>query len=224
MTALDSDEISPTKSSHDTPSNSISRSNALVATDAMPQLQRKDHRTNLDLLQSHRLSHVAETGQLTPRIRRQPQSTDWAHLAPPSKPPVALNYYVPRRSPPTPDDSLNPFNTPVSLIPTSQPSSDGHTANTAQQAQPLLDAGQDVADVRIKSLPPMGITQQRRQSQVIRKVNSGFEILRPGTFDVTPTYEALDIDKAQKRDSKRLKKKRPPSQRSPRASSFTEQL
>ena len=29
-----------------------------------------DPRTDLDLLQSHRMSHVAETGQLTPRVRR----------------------------------------------------------------------------------------------------------------------------------------------------------
>lgn len=196
-----------------------------MATDSTPQPQKRDHRTDLDLLQSHRLSHVAETGQLTPRVRRMPPRTDSAHLAPPSKPPVALNYYIPRRSPPTPDDALNPFNTPDSSIPTSQPSSDGHSVNTAQQSRPLLDEGQDVTDVRTESLSPMGTIQQRRQSQVIRKVNSGFEILRPGTFAAEPTYEALDVDKGRKHDFKRLKKKRPTSQlRSARASSFTEQL
>jgi hypothetical protein len=60
----------------------------------------------------------------------------------------------------------------------------------------------------------------QRDEQVIRKVNSGFEILRPGTFQ-PPTPEEVEL--AERRTSKKLQKKRRSSGDS-RKSAFVEQV
>ena len=45
------------------------------------QTKQRQHSTDLDLMHSHRMSQAAETGQLTPRIRRPGFSGDWASIA-----------------------------------------------------------------------------------------------------------------------------------------------
>jgi hypothetical protein len=60
---------------------------------------------------------------------------------------------------------------------------------------------------------------QDRNDQVLRKVNSGFEILRPGTFK-EPTPQEVELAE---RTSKKLQKKRRTSSDS-RKSAFVEQV
>ncbi|KXT17906.1 hypothetical protein AC579_5936 [Pseudocercospora musae] len=45
------------------------------------QIKQRQHSTDLDLMHSHRMSQAAETGQLTPRIRRPGFSGEWASIA-----------------------------------------------------------------------------------------------------------------------------------------------
>jgi hypothetical protein len=61
-----------------------------------------------------------------------------------------------------------------------------------------------------------------RQSQVLRKVNSGFEILRPGTLG-EPTSPEEDDTAAEKRKPNRLQKRRKSSSAS-RPSHFVEEV
>ena len=46
-------------------------------------------------------------------------------------------------------------------------------------------------DGHAQPLQPFNANRQSRQSQVIRKINSGFEILRPGTLD--QPRESVDL-------------------------------
>ncbi|KXT06412.1 hypothetical protein AC578_6064 [Pseudocercospora eumusae] len=45
------------------------------------QTKQRQHSTDLDLMHSHRMSQAAETGQLTPRIRKPGLSGEWASIA-----------------------------------------------------------------------------------------------------------------------------------------------
>ena len=71
-----------------------------------------------------------------------------------------------------------------------------------------------------------GFSQNKRTSQVVRKVNSGFEILRPGTLDqqrrsIDVADGTWDEEAGQKRHSRKLRRKRASSGRS---SIFQEQI
>ncbi|KAF2182149.1 hypothetical protein K469DRAFT_245556 [Zopfia rhizophila CBS 207.26] len=202
-----------------------------------------DPRMDLDLLQSHRLSHVAETGQLTPRVRRPANSGEWASVAENMRSPQdistanGVDYFVPRQK--TPSPPLAPAISPTeeSSIPSaSKYNQDGHSSNQARQVVPLLETYQPQAyqAYQPQTYQPRGpqheyedevaqnavqTTQNQRESHVIRKVNSGFEILRPGTFGPPSPEE----EKSEKRQSKRLQKKRRPSESS-RTSHFAEHV
>lgn len=68
-------------------------------------------------------------------------------------------------------------------------------------------------------LQPFDGNRRLRRSQVIRKINSGFEILRPGTLDAPhqskeETEWTGDLGGANKRDSKKLVKRGRASSRS----------
>jgi len=197
----------------------------------------KDPRSDLQLLQSHRMSHVAETGQLTPRVRKPGnQGGDW--------PPVAdnqisslngVNYFVPQKtpSPPLPSTADQVDNVGVST--SSGQSQDDATANRARQPVSLMESYVPKAPYYPDTYQPRGphhqysydevpyevpTHQNQRDDQVLRKVNAGFEILKPGTFQ-PPTPEELDL--AEKRQSKKLQKKRRTSDDS-RRSIFVEQV
>lgn len=221
-----------------------------------PQSRTNDLRTSLDLLHSHRLSHVAETGQLAPRVRRdQPRNSgDWAHSVLRAAKIESFDYFAPRRPSPSPPSSplLNPFSTPSRSVTTSTepttPTSYISSASTKNQGPPLLQiyepetpqsnaaqrhtAPSELAQVK-ETVPQLDVShpppsfQPQRNSQVLRKVNSGFEILRPGTLDnVLPPQPGPEsgID-GTRRASKRLQKKRRTSSSSEhRISSFIEQV
>lgn len=204
-----------------------------------------DPRTDLDLLQSHRLSHVAETGQLTPRVRRPGNSGEWASVADNMRLPQdisttnGVDYFAPRQktpSPPLPPVAIPPEE--VSVPSASKYNQDGHASNQARQAVPLLETYAPQAKRVPEAYQPRGpqhayeeesipfevqTTQNQRQTQVLRKVNSGFEILRPGTFGEPPSPEDESPAPSEKRQSRRLQKKRRSSSVS-RKSHFVEQV
>lgn len=197
-----------------------------------------DPRTDLDLLQSHRMSHVAETGQLTPRVRRPGHSGEWASMAGNNmrSPQEILtsngvDYFVPlQNAPPVPE---LPAEIPAPSM--SKYNRDGHSTNQVRQAVPLLETYTPKARQMPETYQPRGPQHEyeaepkqyedqnprfeRTQSQVIRKVNSGFEILRPGTFPDPSSPEEVP----EKRKSKRLQKRRTSSGAS-RTSHFVEQV
>ncbi|KAF4307329.1 hypothetical protein GTA08_BOTSDO05114 [Botryosphaeria dothidea] len=190
----------------------------------------RDPRTDLRLLQSHRMSHVAETGSLARRERPDRptgRSGDWSNLsldpysrsAPTSGPPSPPSGPTSgRSSPSTPPmaQGANPFMAPLESV--SSPTRDSHPENAAASAVPLLETYQPRGP-NFDDDTPQAFSNQH-DSQVLRKVNSGFEILRPGTFPIGPTEEAL---KAQQ-PPKKLQKKRRPSEADSRVSSFVEQV
>ena len=195
-----------------------------------------DPKTDLELLRSHRLSHVAETGQLMPRVRKPGQSGEWASVADNQVSTLnGVNYFTPRKSPSPPlSTGIHPSQDIIAS--SSSPSHDGYAANQARQAIPLTESYAPNAPFYPDTYQPHGPSHQYsydqvpyqvmtdqnqdRNEQVLRKVNSGFEILRPGTFK-EPTPEELEL--AERSASKKLQKKRRPSTDS-RKSAFTEQV
>ncbi|KAF2447477.1 hypothetical protein P171DRAFT_509745 [Karstenula rhodostoma CBS 690.94] len=199
-----------------------------------------DPRTDLDLLQSHRMSHVAETGQLTPRPRFRPgNSGEWASMGDTAKLPEEIgtvngvDYFVPQQKPhsPPPAHAAAPQDVP--------PATESPSANQAKQAVPLLESYAprpfylpDVYQPRgpqhqfsYDEMPIQVNTSQNDQrdanGQVLRKVNSGFEILRPGTLPSPVEEQPAPVEK---RQSKRLQKKRRTSSSGSRTSHFVEQV
>ena len=85
---------------------------------------------------------------------------------------------------------------------------------TARQTVPLLSDVGEAGSQHMKQPLQVGDPNRRsRQSLVVRKVNSGFEILRPGTFPrQTQDFDHVDVRPKQKAGEKspprRLKKKR----------------
>ncbi|KAF1965516.1 hypothetical protein BU23DRAFT_22642 [Bimuria novae-zelandiae CBS 107.79] len=201
-----------------------------------------DPRTDLDLLASHRMSHVAETGQLTPRSRFRPgNSGEWASVADSLKlrEEIAtvngVDYFVPQQK--TPSPPLAPAaSAPLDV----SPAMESTASNQAKQAVPLLESYAprpfylpDVYQPKgpqhqfsYDEMPIQVNTQQNEQrdvnNQVLRKVNSGFEILKPGTLP-SPTEEDQQTTVSEKRRSK-LQKKRRTSSAGSRQSRFTERV
>ena len=205
-----------------------------------------DPRTDLDLLQSHRMSHVAETGQLTPRVRRPGNSGEWASVA---ENQVAthngVNYFMPQKtpSPPLPpivDPQEEAVGYASSHVPDSRPQH--QYQNQANQGVPLQESYApnapyypDTYQVRGPQHQPSYDevpyevqtmqNNQRPESQVLRSVNPGFQVLKPGTF-APPSPEEMELtDRSERRQStgKKLQKKRRSSGDS-RRSAFTEQV
>ncbi|KAL1607777.1 hypothetical protein SLS60_002713 [Paraconiothyrium brasiliense] len=200
-----------------------------------------DPRTDLDLLQSHRMSHVAETGQLTPRARFRPgNSGEWASVADNFKPPEEIgtvngvDYFVPQQKSPSPPLASAAAPQDVS------PAMESPSASQAKQAVPLLESYAprpfylpDVYQPKgpqhqfsYDEMPIQVNTSQNEQrdatGQVLRKVNSGFEILRPGTLPSPEEEQPAPV--TEKRQSKRLQKKRRTSSSASRTSHFVEQV
>jgi hypothetical protein len=196
---------------------------------------RVDPRTDLELLQSHRLSHVAETGQLTPRVRRPGNSGEWASVADNQIQTInGVNYFMPQKTPSPPLPLIIDPQEEAVTPPASHPTQDGHVSNQAKQGVPLMESYAPKAAYYPDTYEPRGpqhqysydevpyevtTDQNRRQSQVLRHVNSSFQILRPGTFQ-PPTPEESDL--SERRQSKKLQKKRRSSES--RQSAFVESV
>jgi hypothetical protein len=196
-----------------------------------------DSRADLGLLQSHRLSHVAETGQLAPRARRPGGlSGDWSsgvpvHLASPE--PQVDSYFAHPRSAPSPPPAAgrNPFETPVAT-PTDMLNGNGSTPEDSAIGNTKPGTGtqngyRSMSSSRHLERPePVHSAQSfqnDRNSQVLRTVNSGFEVLKPGTLGSAPaelTSFPESTPEENRRNSRKLHKKRPSNDR--KRSSFIE--
>jgi hypothetical protein len=195
-----------------------------------------DPRTDLDLLQSHRMSHVAETGQLTPRVRKPGNSGEWASVAENQVSSTnGVSYFMPQKapSPPLPAVVDQPQERATHA---SRHAQDGHEENEGKQGVPLMESYAPKAAYYPDTYQPRGPqhqysydevpyevnTEQNQrdgQNQVLRKVNSGFEILRPGTFAPQSPEEHEPADE---RQGKKLQKKRRSSEA--RQSAFVESV
>jgi hypothetical protein len=189
-----------------------------------------DPRTDLDLLQSHRMSHVAETGQLTPRVRKPGHSGEWASVADNQTASAnGVSYFMPRK---TPSPPLAPIADRPQELEASNFAQDSQASTETKQGVPLMESYAPKAAYYPDTYQPRGpqhqysydevpyevnTEQNQRDSQILRKVNPGFEILRPGTF-APPTPE--EIESAEGRPSKKLQKKRRSSET--RQSAFVE--
>lgn len=187
-----------------------------------------DPRTDLHLLQSHRLSHVAETGQLTPRVRRPGVSGEWASGADNvrsadeiSTANNGVSYFVPRQKTPSPpldavvystDDVPADIGIAFTNNAVSQPRKSKRTPSPPEIYMPQSYQPRGPQHIyEVEETPEryaVPTHQNQRESHVLRKVNSGFEILRPGTFPAPSAEEIAE----EKRQSRRLQKKRRPSQ------------
>ncbi|KAF2145573.1 uncharacterized protein K452DRAFT_264714 [Aplosporella prunicola CBS 121167] len=180
----------------------------------------RDPRTDLGLLHSHRLSHVAETGSLSRREKafdRTPgRSGEWGSVVsdlPSARSPVLSDL----PSPPLLDKTPSPpavnansdyaFLAPLEAIGSQVPPQVSPPLETYQPSGP------DYAYAESSS-------QAQNDHHGARKVNSGFEVLPAGTFDAPAEPEEAH---EQKHQPKRLQKKRRPSAES-RTSNFVEQV
>lgn len=188
----------------------------------------------LNYIANHRRSHAAEEGQLLPRNR-------------PIKPPGNVTYNAnidhghSTRGYTSGDDANDPFATPVGTpigtasymeeppsfasFVQSSPYPDSRI-ETFNDAEPTSSDRQDTSN----ALQQGDGNRQNRQSQVARKINSGFEILRPGSFSRPQGHIAVWNEKAgagsdhyreqaaegsdRQRHSKKLQRKRADSKES----------
>jgi|TARA_R110002003_G_scaffold23_1_gene1098 hypothetical protein len=194
-----------------------------------------DPRTDLDLLQSHRMSHVAETGQLTPRVRRPGNSGEWASVAENQIQTVnGVNYFMPRKTPSPPFPPIIDAQEESAATHASSYAQDGHASNQAKQGVPLMESYAPKAAYYPDTYEPRGpqhqysydevpyevnTDQNQRESQVLRNVNSGFQVLKPGTF-APPTPEEMELAERRQSTGKKLQKKRRSSET--RQSAFVE--
>lgn len=193
-----------------------------------------DPRTDLASLQNHRMSHVAETGQLTPRVRKPGNSGEWASVADNQISSVnGVNYFVPQKTPSPPLAAATDRRQEREASP--RRTQDTHAASEARPGVPLRESYAPKAAYYPDTYQPRGPnhqysydevpyevnTQQNQRSndQVLRKVNSGFEILRPGTF-APPSPEEHEL--ADARQGKKLQKRRRSSET--RQSAFVESV
>lgn len=83
----------------------------------------------------------------------------------------------------------------------------------ANQHPHLMDANElDRDQGHAQPLSPFDGIRQARNHQILRKVNSNFQILRPGTLDAPrPSYDhgewQVDLEAANKRSSRKLQKR-----------------
>lgn len=201
-------------------------------------------RIDLRSLAHHRRSHAAETGQLLPRVRYSGVSGDWTQLASSSFAPADPDDRTVDHTSWQLNEARYPLDTPLNKsaqdsmhidAPSFQSFLESAPANIRNQSVPLLYGAEEVvpqASQRSSSQVLQDAdanSQSRVPSHVIRKVNSGFEILRPGTFDSSRQSSDItdgrhDLEAGDKRQSKRLHKKRRTESLVSRDSAFTEQV
>lgn len=198
----------------------------------LPRASDDDH---LNHRASQRRSHAAEEGQLLPR--RRSNNTPGG-----TTPGVSLHRSQFSTAHNSGEDGSDPFATPLGTPMGStrsgyveEPPSFASFVNSGPSPNNRSEAMDDVeyasSDLRYTSnaLQQGDGNRQHRQSQVARKVNPGFEILRPGSFSRPREYVADLNEKAQagneqqsagaegagnKRNFKKLQRKRADSKES----------
>jgi hypothetical protein len=151
------------KNSHE---DSVQLPNAQLETDVISSETKRNRApsqpsTDLALLYTHRLSHVAETGQLVPRSKWSPApGGEWSRTAParecrPRHPPISMNNRrISKSLPTTPtNEILDPFNFPQPNIMVTTPSSMSLLSTALLQAR-NSDTGQAEMAQDSPSNPP----------------------------------------------------------------------
>ncbi|KAF2209332.1 hypothetical protein CERZMDRAFT_47642 [Cercospora zeae-maydis SCOH1-5] len=147
---------------------------------ALPARQRQQS-LDLDLMQTHRMSQAAETGQFAPRVRQKDLGGSWTK----SRPSSAANSA--RHSLRLRARSESPIARPGAKA---QDPAEHHEYHAAIQSLPEAARRTTLPDVtpfaqfsrqpaQRYSLQP---SSEKRESSILRGQGSGFEILKPGTF------------------------------------------
>ena len=115
-------------------------------------------------------------------------------------------------------EANNPFVTPDGSLKDYRAESLQNDDDIADQHTRLIDdSGITYDEDYAKPLQPFDNNRHLRHSQVIRKVNSGFQILRPGTLEISRQSNNDDkkstgvFEETNKRAPKKLQKKGRPS-------------
>ncbi|MCJ1400178.1 hypothetical protein MMC11_003382 [Xylographa trunciseda] len=144
---------------------------------------------DLDSLASHRRIHAAEIGQILPRIQvSNSGSGDWTSLMSSSSDREYNSDDTPQQMSSSPKDHFKTQNRSTIVTTNGNPPSfqsflDSDPVNVKRHTLPLLDnAERNVTAEKGHPLQSTDANRQLRQQEVMRKVNSGFEILRPGTL------------------------------------------
>ena len=199
-----------------------------------PRTQQVPRPSALDSLPSNHRPEPSETNHLLPHAGLSDVGMDWT----PTQPDMETSHILQRQfsweHEPETELMSDPFKTPVGS-PLRGSVADGQQFTSLYT--PDLSST-PVSEQRIEYLGDEALPTEKhqdqaeregyshRRSQVVRKVNSGFEILRPGTLDQqrrsTDTADAQwDEEAGQKRQSRKLQRKRASSGRS---SIFQEQI
>ncbi|MCJ1284757.1 hypothetical protein MMC26_004093 [Xylographa opegraphella] len=191
-TSLDSDRnlpyYTPQRLGHMSTSSSVYSSSIFQSTIDQAPFSRHSI-GDMDSLASHRRSHAAEIGQILPRIQvSNGGSGDWTSLMSSS----SDKEYNADDSPKQVSGSSKEYfktanrSTIVSTIgnpPIFQSFLDSESLDAKRHTLPLLnDVGRDDTAEKGHPLRSTDANRQLRQQDVMRKVNSGFEVLRPGTL------------------------------------------
>ena len=202
--------------------------------DAPPSVYNSDK--ELESLANHRKSHAAEMGQLLRRDRTGGASGDWTSTRSVSADRSNSFDFFPGVKTTAPED---PFMTPAKIPvnepdpaepPTFQSFLDSDPTNTQRHSIPLMDyvVEKEHQDV-VQPLQNGNTNRQLQQSQVVRKINSGFEILQPGTLDrARQSSDITDVkpefEYGNKRQTRKLHKKNPSESPPKKLSQFVEEV
>ena len=108
------------------------------------------------------------------------------------------------------NDTSNPFATPTDSPREDRASGFHEDDDITDQHARLMDDNEIAYDQNhAQPLQPFDGNRRLRRSQVIRKINSGFEILRPGTLNAyrDNIEQSEDLGEAPKQESKKLQKR-----------------
>jgi hypothetical protein len=145
-----------------------------------------------------------------------------------------VNYFMPRKTPSPPFPPIIDAQEESAATHASSYAQDGHASNQAKQGVPLMESYAPKAAYYPDTYEPRGpqhqysydevpyevnTDQNQRESQVLRNVNSGFQVLKPGTF-APPTPEEMELAERRQSTGKKLQKKRRSSET--RQSAFVE--
>ena len=144
---------------------------------------------DLDSLASHRRSHAAEIGQILPRIQvSNGGSGDWTSLMSSTSDRECHATDGLKQVSGSPMDHYKTQNcfttvTTIGSPPTFQSFLDSDPLNAKRHTLPLLDNAEKYNTTeKGQPLQSTDANRQVRQQDVMRKVNPGFEVLRPGTL------------------------------------------
>ncbi|MCJ1475955.1 hypothetical protein MMC13_004619 [Lambiella insularis] len=181
---------------------------------------------DIDSLASHRKSHAAEISRILPRVRGAGAgSGDWTSVVSSSS---DRDYYS-DDSPPkiraSPKDAFKAsIRSDIAEPPSFQSFLESDPQNVKRQSAPLLGTGGETSPApRGHPLQSTDANRQSKQHEVIRTVNAGFEILRPGTLG-TPKINTEAASVKNYRSPRKLHRKTRSDSTTWKSSHFAEEV